>query len=88
MDELHEFMKKRPWLIWYVRDIEKLDDRSIVEHVLNYGDWNDVQEMFRIMGIERAAKIFRENAFRSRTNYYPEVARYFDAYFNAHAYVA
>ena len=55
MTEIQEFIKKRPHLIWYVKDYEHLGEESIVEHVLNYGDWNDFQEMIRIMGIERAA---------------------------------
>jgi hypothetical protein len=88
MSEIHEFMKKRPGLIWYVRDIDNLDDRSIVEHVLNYGNWDDVQEMIRIMGMERVAEVFRTWAFVPRTNYFPEITNYFQLYFNKHATAA
>ena len=84
MTELQEFIKKRPHLIWYVKDYEHLGEESIVEHVLNYGDWNDFQEMIRIMGIEHAAEIFRAQAFKKRTNYHEEVSRYFQKYFDAH----
>ena len=38
---IHEFIKRRPYLIWYVKDLDKLNEESIVEHVLNYGDWDD-----------------------------------------------
>ena len=88
MTELQEFIKKRPHLIWYVKDYAALDERSIVEHVLNYGTWEDFKEMIRIIGIGRGAQVFRESAFRPRTNYYPEVRRYFDLYFNAHTHTS
>ena len=87
-DEIHEFIKKRPGLVWYVKDLDGLDDRSIVEHVLNYGDWDDVQEMFRIMGVDRAAAVFRMWAFVPRTNYRSKVSHYFDLYFKKYAYAA
>lgn len=88
MSEIHEFMKQRKHLIWYVKDTDQLDDRSIVEHVLNYGQWDDVMEMIRIMGIERAAAVFRQWAFVPRSNYYPQIANYFRLYFNKYAHSA
>ena len=84
---IHEFIKKRPYLVWYVRDLDKLNEESIVEHVLNYGDWQDVQGMIKILGIKKTAEIFREKSKPSkigRQNYRPEVVRYFNMYFNKH----
>ena len=85
MLELQEFIKKRPSLIWYVKEYDKLDDASIVEHVLNYGTWDDFNEMVRIMGIDRAAHVFRENAFRPRMNYRKRTRHFFNLYFNKYA---
>ncbi len=85
---IHEFIKKRPYLVWYVKDLDKLDEASIVEHVLNYGNWDDVQEMIKILGMERTAEIFRRKSIPSpmgRQNYRPEIIRYFNLYFNRHA---
>lgn len=87
-DELYNFIKKRKHLIWYVKDYRALDEASIVEHVLNYGDWDDFQELSRIMGVERISQIFRTYAFRPRTNYFPEVRHYFNLYFDKHALTA
>lgn len=78
-------MKKRPHLVWYVKDPGKLSEDSIVEHVLNYGDWDDVQKMIKILGMKKTAKIFKEYAFRTRTNYYPDIRHYFNLYFNKYA---
>ena len=66
-------MKKRRGLIWYVRDIDALDEASIVEHVLNYGDFSDVKEMIKILGIGKVAEIFGEKANQKRYNYNKKV---------------
>ena len=84
---IHQFIKKRPYLVWYVKDLNKLDEASIVEHVLNYGDWDDVQGMIKILGMKKTAKIFREKSTPSpmgRQNYRPEIVHYFNLYFNKH----
>lgn len=79
---LANFIKKRKYLVWYVKDPEKnLDADSILEHTLNYGDWDDVQTLFKIIGIKKAAKIFRKQMKLPRCNYQPMVANYFDLYF-------
>lgn len=85
---IHDFIKERKHLVWHVKDYDALDDASILEATLNYGDWSDVQELIKILGIKKAARIFRAKAKPSvagRSNYRPEVAQYFERYFNAYA---
>lgn len=82
------FIKKRPHLIWYVKNYDKLSDESIVEHTLNYGDWKDVQKLFSVLGVKKTAKIFRKKSKPSkmgRQNYEPKVINYFNLYFNKYA---
>ena len=83
-DSLYDFISERKHLIWYVKDYRALNEEAIVEATLNYGDWNDVQKVIRIMGIERVATIFRKQMVtgRQRGNYYPDVANYFNLYFD------
>ncbi len=83
--KLNNFIKKRPYLIWYVKDYDALDEVSIVEHTLNYGNWDDVQKMIKLLGIKKTAEIFREHAFRKRTNYGKRARNYFNLYFNKYA---
>ncbi len=86
-ERLRQFIEKRKYLVWWVKDHSKLSPESIVEATLNYGDWNDVQELIEIMGIERVASIFREKSKPSamgRQNYRPEIKHYFDLYFQRH----
>jgi len=83
--KLTKFIKKRGYLIWWVKKYEALDAAAIVEATLNYGDWDDVQELIKILGMKETARIFREKSKPSkmgRTNYRPEITNYFQFYFN------
>ncbi len=85
---IHEFIKQRPYLVWYVKDLDSLSEESIVEHVLNFGDWNDVQGMIKILGMGKTAHIFTEKSSPDkfgRQNYRPEIKNYFQLYFNKYA---
>lgn len=85
---IHDFIRERKHLIWYVSDYDALDAEAIVEATLNYGDWNDVQELIRLLGMREVARIFRERSKPSpvgRTNYRPEIGNYFTRYFAKYA---
>ena len=84
---LRKFIKARPYLFWYVRDLDKLSEEAVVESVLNYGDFDDVKKLISILGIKKTTRIFRKQTHprRKRVNYYPEIVHYFKHYFHAHA---
>lgn len=82
------FIKSRPYLLWYVKDKSKASPEAVVEAVLNYGDWQDVQKLIKILGIKKTARIFRKKSPKSkigRTNYRPEITNYFNLYFKKYA---
>ena len=79
---VQQFIQKRPYLVWSVKDLNKLSTESIVEHVLNYGNWNDVQEVIKILGVGKASKIFWKQVKKKRCNYRPEIKNYFRFYFH------
>jgi len=83
--DMHDFIKERKYLIWYVNDYDKLDARAIVEATLNYGDWDDVQKLIGIIGVKEMARIFREYSQGTRSNYRPEISNYFNLYFAKYA---
>ena len=89
-DPLYDFISKRKHLIWYVKDYRALNEEAIVEATLNYGNWNDVKGMIRILGIARAAEIFRKQMItgRQRGNYHRKTRHYFNLYFNKYVDVA
>ncbi len=80
--DIKTFIKKRPYLIWHTKNFNNLSEEVIVESVLNYGDFDDVKEMIKILGIEKTAGIFRKEAGEKRNNYRPEIKNYFKLYFN------
>ncbi len=82
---INDFIKKRPHLIWYTKNYKNLSPEAIVEAVLNYGDWDDVQKMIQILGIKRTAQIFFKQAGQKRSNLRPEIKNYFRLYFNEYA---
>lgn len=83
--KLRDFIAAHPTFSWYVKDPRTLSEEAIVEATLNYGNWNDVQEMIRILGIENVARIFNTQTHRARTNYHPKTQHYFSLYFKKHA---
>ena len=86
MNVPQDIILHKPYLAWYVKDPKKLSDASVLEHVLNYGNWDDVQEFIQIKGIKETAHIFSRSIQQPRSNYLPEVEQYFRNYFNKHAH--
>ncbi|HLD30749.1 MAG TPA: hypothetical protein VJB41_00920 [Patescibacteria group bacterium] len=82
---INNFIKKRPYLVWYTKNYDKLSEEAIVEAVLNYGDFKDVKKMIAILGIKKTAMIFRKQSKRKRCNYFPEIKNYFQLYFDKYA---
>lgn len=82
---LKEFVRARPHLVWYVAPSASLTEESVVEHVLNYGTWKDVQEVITLLGKDRVAQIFRSHETAKRNNYRPEIRNFFSLYFSRYA---
>jgi len=71
--------------VWYVKEPSRLNDESIVEHTLNYGDWDDVQKLIKILGIKKTSKIFNKQISQRRVNYDAKILNYFKLYFSKYA---
>lgn len=82
---IKDFIAERKYLVWHVKDPRKLNNEAIVEAVLNYGDWNDVQQIIHLLGIKTVANIFEKESNRARCNYHPTTKHYFHLYFQKHA---
>ena len=80
-----KFLNRRSALWWGVKDVKKISNEAMLESVLNYGDWDDVLEVFDILGLEKAAEIFFKQIQNKRVNYRPETLNYFTLYFKKHA---
>ncbi|MGC9352690.1 MAG: hypothetical protein ACP5D9_02565 [Mariniphaga sp.] len=85
--EIKAFIRKHSTLFWYIPEDKKEDisHEVLVEFILNYGSMDDVRELFRIMGIKKAAKVFFNAKGRRKLNYYPELYNYFKLFFEKYA---
>ena len=83
--KLGEFIERRPHLIWYTKNYDGLSAESIVEATLNYGNWDDVQELIKILGMKKTAAIFYKEIKKKRCNYHDKTKHYFLLYFKEHA---
>ena len=82
---ISNFIKKRPYLVWGTRNYDNLSEEAIVENVLNYGDIDDIKEMFSILGVKKSAIIFKKQISQKRNNYRPKIKNYFNLYFKKYA---
>ncbi len=82
---VQDIIINKPYLAWYIDSLENMSDESVLEHVLNYGDFDDVKKYIEIKGIKQTSKIFDNSIKKERSNYRPEIVHYFTLYFKKYA---
>ena len=82
---LQFFIKERPHLVWSTKNYDKLSEAAIVEAVLNFGDFEDINVLIKILGIKKMAAIFRNRSQQPRSNYRPAIKNYFQLFFKKYA---
>lgn len=85
MQKARELLKKRSHLLWYTKEYDKLSEESIVESILNYGNWEDYLSLEKILGVERVSALFKKLKKRRRTNLRAQTINYFSKYFDRYA---
>ena len=87
--ELKALIRKNAQLFWYSKDSEKenLPLPVVLEFFINYADKEDIKELFKIVGIKKAAAVFFDQIknWGVRSNYFPELQNYFTLYFHRYA---
>jgi hypothetical protein len=87
--ELKALIRKNAHLFWYTKDSEKenLPLSVVLEFFINYAELESIKELFQIVGIKNAAKVFFEQVELQgmRSNYFPEMKNYFNLYFLKYA---
>ena len=48
----------KPYLSWYLKEKESLSEKSLLEHILNYGNWDDYLLAEQILGIQKTKSLF------------------------------
>lgn len=87
-EALKEYIRKHDDLFWYSPEDkgETVSDELLVEHILNYGTLDDVRELFRVMGLDRVAEVFRGMKGRKAQNFFPEIWNFFNLLFTHYAH--
>lgn len=83
--KVQDLIKRKPYLVWHVKNYRDLSEDAAVEAVLNYGDFDDVKELITIFGAKKTAAIFRKQISGARCNYDPKIAHYFKLFFAKYA---
>lgn len=87
---LKALIRKNAHLFWYTKDSEKenLPLPVVLEFFINYADKESIKELFEIVGIKNAAKVFFEQINKSErsANNYEKISRnFFTLYFLKYA---
>jgi hypothetical protein len=70
-----EFITKKAHLFWYIKkeSLHKIDNEVLVEFIFNYGTWNDVKELIKIIGFQELKLVYDGITDRKIGNYLPEM---------------
>lgn len=85
MKNLKNLFKEKPYLAWYVKDKKNLSTESMLEHILEYGDWNDYLIAERSLGIKKTNILYNKLKDKKRVNLKTQTINYFDLYFEKYA---
>jgi len=82
---LQKILEGKPYLAWYIKDKKILSDVSALEHILSYGNWEDIKEAEKTLGTEKMKSLFQEICRKKRVNLKPRTINYFQNYFAKYA---
>ena len=57
----------------------------MLEHILNYGDWDEYLLAEKSLGINKANRLFKKMKNQKRVNLRPETVNFFTNYFAKYA---
>lgn len=73
-----EFIDKNKHLFWYIKKdkIQDIGNEVLVEFIFNYGTWEDVKELVKIIGFQELKNVYDGITDRKIGNYHPEIYNY------------
>ncbi len=73
-----EFIEKNKHLFWYIKKdkIQDIGNEVLVEFIFNYGTWEDVKELVKIIGFQELKVVYEGITNRKIGNYHPEIYNY------------
>ena len=85
MNKLLRLFFKKPYLAWYVKDVKNISIESMLEHIFNYGDWEDYLKAEEALGINNTRSIFDNLKNKARSNLRIKTINYFEKYYQKYA---
>lgn len=85
MDDIREFIKNKPYILWYTKNYDGLSKESILESILNYGNWDDYLFIESSLGRREVNNVFNHLKNQKRVNLRPQTINYFSNYFKVYA---
>lgn len=82
---LLDWLEERKAFWWWVEDVKKLDERAILEGVMNYGRWQDFLYIKDEFGLEKVNQLFKKMLQMKRVNLRPEKKALFENYLKHYA---
>ncbi len=74
-----EFIEKNKHLFWYIKKeaIPNISNDILVEFIFNYGTWQDVKDLIKIIGFQELKRVYDNlETDRQKGNYHPEVLNF------------
>jgi len=71
-----EFIEKNKHLFWYIKKeaIPNISNDILVEFIFNYGTWQDVKDLIKIIGFQELKRVYDNlETDRQKGNYMPEM---------------
>ena len=89
-ESLKNFIRENGYLFWYTPEDkgENVTDELLVETMLNYGNLDQIKNLFNLMGMRNVAQIFFDSinlSERRKNNYHELTLNYFTLFFNRYA---
>lgn len=85
VNKLIKALNKKPYLSWYLKKKESPSDKSIFEHILNYGSWDDYLMAEKTFGIQKTKTLFNALKTNLRVNLRNRTINYFEKYYQKYA---
>jgi hypothetical protein len=69
------FIEKKKHLFWYIKKeaIPNISNDVLVEFIFNYGTWEDVKQLIKIIGFQELKNVYENITDRRVGNYIPEM---------------
>ncbi|MFH1971701.1 MAG: hypothetical protein ABIJ05_04950 [Patescibacteria group bacterium] len=85
MSKLRSLIQNKPYLTWDIGNKAQLSEESIVEYILNYGNWEDYLIAEKTLGVKKIQALFNSLKQKTRVNLKPKTIHYFEKYYQRYA---